>query len=83
MLDRHEYKNAIMTIVAKPDEQSVYDLLRRDYPRTIIATSQTGKVTRPTIVHDTAQVSDIGFPSQIVTSYKTSRDHVILRLYKP
>ncbi len=83
ILDRPEYKNAIMTIVAKPDEQSFYDLLRRDYPRTNIATSQTGKVTRPTIVHDTAQVSDIGFPSQIVTSYKTSRDHVILRLYKP
>ena len=84
ILDRPQYKNAIMTVVTKPKEQAFYDLLRRDYPRTNVATSQASAVTRPTIVHDGAVVSPtVGTPREIVTSYKTKSEQVIVRLYAP
>ncbi|MFZ1811951.1 MAG: glycosyltransferase family 39 protein [Candidatus Saccharimonadales bacterium] len=84
ILDRPQYKNAVMTVIAKPDEQSFYDLLRRDYPRTNVATTQDTAVARPTIVHDgVTVVAAIGLPKEILTSYKTKQDRVIVRFYAP
>ena len=74
-----------MTTIVRPDEVYFYDLLRRDYPRMNIAVSQIGHVARSTIVLDgaTADAAVLGAPSQIVTSYKSTSDQVILRYYKP
>lgn len=85
VLDRKENKDAIMTTIVTPQQSSFYDLLRRDYPRMNVATTQTGKITRPTIVHDGVNVDSslLGLPSRIVTSYKTTSDQVILRQYVP
>lgn len=85
ILDRKENKDAVMTTIVRPDEVYFYDLLRRDYPRMNIAVSQIGHVARSTIVLDgaTADAAALGVPSQIVTSYKSTSDQVILRYYKP
>lgn len=85
ILDRSDNQNAIITTVVKPEEATFYDLLRRDYPRMNVALSQPGPVTRPTIIHDGVQVdrAQLGIPAQIITSYKSHADQVVLRYYLP
>lgn len=85
VLNRHKNQNAIITTVVKPDEVKFYDLLRRDYPRMNVTETLTGGIVRPTIVHDGAHVDTaaLGIPSQIITSYKSKADQVIVRYYEP
>lgn len=85
VLDRQKNQNAVTTTIVKPEEVKFYDLLRRDYPRMNVAEAQNGPIVRPTIIHNGAHVAigALGIPSQIITSYKSKTDQVIVRYYEP
>ncbi len=85
VLDRQANNNAVITTVVKPSEVAFYDLLRRDYPRMNVSDAHSGPIVRPTIIHDgvVADYGAIGTPKQIITSYKSKTDQVIVRYYEP